>query len=63
MITFDKRTKREQELIGKAWDFEVEAIRTKSSASNPYLKELLKMEEGEIVLEAIEEAMETWYAE
>ena len=57
MTTFFNRTASEQELIRKAYDFEVNAIETCSSESNPYREAVKAMG----LWEALEEALELAY--
>ena len=54
MTTFNHRTTEEQELIRKAYDFEIAAIHAESMERNPYrdrLKEMGVWEEIEIAVE------------
>lgn len=57
MITFFERPAAEQEIIRKAYDFEVEAIELDSSAPNPYMQAINEMG----LREALEEALEMAY--
>lgn len=59
MTTFFNRTTAEQELIRKAYDFEIEAIATDSTAPNPYKKAVKALG----LWEAVEEALEMAFAE
>ena len=43
MKTIFERTKEEQNIIKKAYDFEISAIKRNSSAKNPYFKRIKKM--------------------
>jgi hypothetical protein len=54
MITFINRTPAEQEIIRKAYDFEVAAIEAESSERNPYFEALQAMGLWEAVNEALE---------
>ena len=54
MTTFINRTPAEQEIIRKAYDFEVEAIRTESAERNPYADALQAMGLWEALNEALE---------
>lgn len=47
-----------QTIIRKAYDFEVEAIRTDSTEPNPWKAKVLALEDGEAIWEAINEALE-----
>lgn len=52
------RIATEQELIRKAYDFEVEAIANLDNTKNPYFDAIHAMADGEEVWEAISEAVE-----
>jgi hypothetical protein len=54
MTTFINRTPAEQEIIRKAYDFEVAAIEAESSERNPYFEALQAMGLWEAVNEALE---------
>jgi len=54
MTTFFNRTPAEQEIIRKAYDFEVAAIEAESSERNPYFEALQTMGLWEAVNEALE---------
>lgn len=56
MTTFFNRSIEEQEIIRKAYDFEIEAIRSGSSARNPYFETLTAMGVWEALNEAVEMA-------
>lgn len=58
MIKFTDRTKSEQDIIRKAYQFEMEAIENCDAATNPYFYTIKAMEEGEDVWEAINVAVE-----
>lgn len=58
MITFTQRTTAEQEIIRKAYDFEIAAIANGDSSRNPYFDTIKAMEEGDAVWEAINIAVE-----
>ena len=58
MIKFTNRTKSEQDIIRKAYQFEMEAIENCDSATNPYFYAIKAMEDGENVWEAINIAIE-----
>lgn len=54
MTTFINRTPAEQEIIRKAYDFEVAAIEAESSERNPYAEALQAMGLWEALNEALE---------
>lgn len=56
MTTFFNRTAEEQELIRKAYDFEIEAIEKDSPEGNPYRETLKTMGLWEAIEEAVEMA-------
>lgn len=56
MTLFFNRTPAEQEIIRKAYDFEIEAIKNGSSDRNPYATILQNMGLWEAVNEAVEMA-------
>jgi len=56
MTTFFNRTPAEQEIIRKAYDFEVEAIANNSTERNPYASAVKAMGLWEALNEAIEMA-------
>lgn len=56
MTTYFNRTPAEQEIIRKAYDFEIEAIKNGSSDRNPYATILQNMGLWEAVNEAVEMA-------
>ena len=58
MIKFTNRTKSEQDIIRKAYQFEMEAIENCDSTTNPYFHIIKAMEDGENVWEAINVAVE-----
>lgn len=57
MTTFFNRPASEQEIIRKAYNFEVESIKLNSSAPNPYMQAINEMG----LREALEEALEMAY--
>jgi len=61
MKNFTERTSAEQEIIRKAYDFEIMAIETDSTATNPYFSTIKAMENGKKLLEAINVAIELAY--
>ena len=56
MKTFYERTTAEQEIIAKAYEFEVAAIETESTEPNPYTETLKAMGLWEALNEALEMA-------
>lgn len=56
MTTFFDRTPAEQEIIRKAYEFEINAIKTDSSDRNPYATALQNMGLWEAFNEAVEMA-------
>jgi len=58
MTTYFNRTIEEQELIRKAYEFEVEAIRRNSAERNPFFNAVLSMDDGEEVWKNINFAVE-----
>ena len=54
MTTFINRTPAEQEIIRKAYDFEVAAIEAENSERNPYMEALQAMGLWEALNEALE---------
>lgn len=61
MITFAQRTPAEQDIIRKAYDFEVMAIANSDSSRNPYHDAIKAMDEGDAVWEGINLALEMHY--
>lgn len=57
MKTYSERTSYEQEIIRKAYEFEIESIELNSSAPNPYMQAINEMG----LREALEEALEMAY--
>lgn len=57
MKTYFERSTTEQEIIRKAYNFEVEAIENNSSEPNPYFKKIQAIG----LLEALNEALEMAY--
>ena len=55
-MTYFDRTASEQELIRKAYDFEVEAIEKDSAERNPYKEAIQAMGLWEAIEEAVEMA-------
>jgi len=56
MTTFFNRTTAEQEIIRKAYDFEIKAIEKGSSERNPYTEAIKAMGLWEALNEAVEMA-------
>lgn len=63
MILFWERTTQEQIIVRKAYEFEVFCIEQDSplTTKNPYREAILQMQEGNIVWEAINIALEMKY--
>lgn len=61
MKNFTERTSAEQEIIRKAYDFEIMAIETDNTNINPYLDTIKAMENGTELWEAINVAVELAY--
>lgn len=57
MKTFFERTPAEQEIIAKAYEFEVAAIEAESTERNPYIEAIKAMG----LLKALDEALEMAY--
>lgn len=62
MTTFTARTANEQDIIRKAYEFEIEAIENLSNERNPYIEQLFEMGGAELV-EALNLAVEMKYSE
>lgn len=58
MTTFFNRPATEQELIRKAYDFEVKAIKEDSAEPNPFRKAVLALADGIALWEGINQALE-----
>lgn len=56
MKTYFERSTAEQEIIRKAYNFEIEAIENNSAERNPYFEEIQTMGLWEALNEAIEMA-------
>ena len=56
MTTYFNRTPAEQEIIRKAYDFEIEAIAQNSAERNPYFEAVKAMGLWEAINEAVEMA-------
>lgn len=56
MTTYNNRTTYEQDIIRKAYDFEIEAIKSGSPERNPYIDAIILMGLWEAFNEAIEMA-------
>ena len=60
-MMYTNRTKREQEIIAKAYDFEIEAIENCDATRNPWFDEIKSWEDGKTVWSAIDEAVAMRY--
>ena len=58
MTTFTQRTTEQQNIIRKAYDFELEAIANCDSSRNPWFDTIMAMPDGEERWEAINVAIE-----
>lgn len=58
MITFTQRTPAQQDIIRKAYDFEIKAIEKGDSSRNPWFDTIKAMPDGNALWEAINEAVE-----
>lgn len=58
MTTFTQRTIEQQDIIRKAYDFEIEAIENCDSSRNPWFDTIMAMPNGEELWEAINVAIE-----
>lgn len=58
MTTFTQRTIEQQDIIRKAYDFEIEAIANCDSSRNPWFDTIMAMPNGEELWEAINVAIE-----
>ena len=61
MKNFVERTAAEQEVIRKAYDFEIMAIEANNANINPYFEMIKAMENGEEIWKAIDTAVEMAY--
>lgn len=62
MTTFTQRTAEQQDIIRKAYNFEIEAIKACDSSRNPWFDTIQAMPDGEALWEAINEAVEMAFA-
>lgn len=62
MTTFTQRTTEQQDIIRKAYDFEIEAIENCDSSRNPWFDTIKAMPDGDTLWEAINEAVEMAFA-
>lgn len=62
MTTFTNRTQSEQDIIRKAYEFELEAIANCDSSRNPWFDTIKAMPDGDALWEAINEAVEMAFA-
>lgn len=60
-MMYINRTKREQEIIAKAYDFEIEAIENCDATRNPWFDEIKSWDDGKAVWSAIDEAVAMHY--
>jgi hypothetical protein len=60
MMYFD-RPQHEQDVITKAYDFEVKAIEECDATRNPWFDEIMAWEDGKAVWSAIDEALAMEY--
>lgn len=58
MTTYNNRTRKEQQIIRKAYEFEMEAIKKLDATRNPYFDTIKAMADGDTLWEAINEAVE-----
>lgn len=58
MTTFFNRSIKKQQLIRKAYEFEIIAIHTDSAKKNPYFDTILSMQDGKAIWEEINIAVE-----
>ena len=58
MTTFTQRTTEQQNIIRKAYDFEIEGIANCDSSRNPWFDAIMAMPDGEELWEAINVAVE-----
>ena len=58
MTTFTQRTTEQQDIIRKAYDFEIEAIENCDGSRNPWFDIIKAMPDGDALWEAINEAVE-----
>lgn len=58
MITFTQRTPAQQDIIRKAYDFEIKAIAEGNSSRNPWFDTIKAMPDGDALWKAIDEAVE-----
>jgi len=63
MKRYYERTEAEQAIIRCAYNFEIWAIETECSDTNPFYDAILEMEDGRAVWEGIDVAVELAYAE
>ena len=60
-MTYFERTKNEQNIITKAYEFEINAIEECDATRNPWFDEIMTWEDGKDVWSAINEAVEMFY--
>ena len=62
-MMYTNRPQHEQEVIAKAYDFEVRAIEECDATRNPWHKEIISWADGKAVWDAIDEALALKYGE
>lgn len=62
-MMYTNRPQHEQEVIAKAYDFEVRAIEECDATRNPWHKEIMSWADGRAVWDAIDEALALKYGE
>ena len=62
-MMYYNRPQHEQEVIAKAYDFEVKAIEECDATRNPWHKEIMSWADGKAVWNAIDEALAEKYGE
>lgn len=60
-MKYVNRPQNEWEVIAKAYNFEIEAIENFDATRNPWVDEIKSWEDGEVIWEAINEAVEMRY--
>jgi hypothetical protein len=61
-MMYVERTQHEQDVIRKAYDFEVMAIEECDTTRNPWFDEIMAWKDGSEVWSAIDEAVEMRYS-
>lgn len=57
-MMYTERNKHEQEVIAKAYNFEIKAIEENDSSKNPWFDEIMNLKDGKEVWEGINVAVE-----